>query len=68
MTSFGLSDAQLAVQRTVFAPDALAGQVAVISGGAGGLGRAVAWLYARMGAEVVITGRKPDKIDALVAA
>lgn len=68
VTPFGLTDAQLATQRMVFAPDALAGQVAVISGGAGGIGRAVAWLYARMGAEVIITGRKPDKIDTLVAA
>lgn len=68
VTSFGLTDAQLATQRTVFAPDALAGQVAVVSGGAGGIGRAVAWLYARMGAEVIVTGRKQDKIDTLVAA
>lgn len=68
VTSFGLTDAQLATQPTVFAPDALAGQVAVVSGGAGGIGRAVAWLYARMGAEVIVTGRKQDKIDALVAA
>ena len=65
---FGLTDADLAVRRTVFAPDALAGQVAVVSGGAGGIGRAVAWLYARMGAEVVVTGRKAEKIEPLVAA
>lgn len=65
---FGLTDAELAVQRTVFAADALVGQVAVVSGGAGGIGRAIAWLYARMGAEVVITGRKIDKITPLVAA
>lgn len=65
---FGLDDAELAVRRTVYAGDALAGQVAVISGGAGGIGRATAWLYARMGAEVVITGRKAEKIEPLVAA
>lgn len=66
--TFGLRDAELAVRRTVYAADALAGQVAVVSGGAGGIGRAVAWLFARMGAEVVITGRKADKIAPLVAA
>lgn len=66
--TFGLSDAELALRKTVYAPDAMAGEVAVISGGAGGIGRATAWLYARMGAEVVITGRKLEKIDALVAA
>lgn len=65
---FGLNDAQMAEMPTVFGQAALAGQVAVISGGAGGIGRAVAWLYARMGAEVVITGRKAEKIAPLVDA
>lgn len=65
---FGLSDAELAARKTVFAGDAMEGQVAVISGGAGGIGRAVAWLYARMGARVIVTGRKQEKLDALVAA
>lgn len=66
--SFGSTDAELAVMKTVFAPDALSGRVAVVSGGAGGIGRAVAWLYARMGAEVVVAGRKPEKLEPLVAA
>ena len=65
---FGLSDAELADRKTVFSGDAMAGQVAVISGGAGGIGRAVVWLYARMGARVIVTGRKHEKLDALVAA
>lgn len=65
---FGLSDAELATRKTVFAGDAMEGRVAVISGGAGGIGRAVAWLYARMGARIVVTGRKQEKLDALVAA
>ena len=66
--AFGLTDAELAARKTVYADDAMAGEVAVISGGAGGIGRAVAWLYARMGARVVVTGRKAEKLDALVAA
>ncbi len=57
----------LASRPTVYAPDALAGQVALISGGAGGIGRAVAWLFARLGARVVISGRKQEKLDTLVA-
>lgn len=69
---FGLTDADLATHPMTFAPGLMAGQVAVISGGAGGIGRAVAWLFARMGAAVVITGRKADKIaglaDAMTAA
>jgi len=63
----GLTDAALAVHPTVFAPDALKGQVVLVSGGAGGIGRAIAWLFARLGAHVAVTGRNQDKLDALVA-
>jgi citronellol/citronellal dehydrogenase len=66
--SFGLDDDALAVRPTVYAPGALAGQVAVISGGAGGLGRATAWLFARLGAKVVVAGRDQAKLDSLAAA
>ena len=62
----GLTDAELAVHPTVFASDALKDQVVVISGGAGGIGRAIAWLFARLGAHVVVVGRNRDKLDALV--
>jgi citronellol/citronellal dehydrogenase len=63
----GLTDAQLAVHPTVYAADALKDQVVVVSGGSGGIGRAVAWLFARLGAHVVVTGRNREKLDALVA-
>lgn len=63
----GLTDAQLAIQPTVYAADALGDQVVVVSGGSGGIGRAVAWLFARLGAHVVVTGRNRAKLDALVA-
>ena len=53
----GLTDAELAVHPTVYAADALKDQVMVISGGAGGIGRAIAWLFARLGAHVVVAGR-----------
>ena len=62
-----LTDAQLAVQPTIYAADALKDQVVVISGGSGGIGRAVAFLFARLGAHVVVTGRNLAKLDALVA-
>lgn len=65
--TFGLDDAALAEHPTVYATGALAGKVAVISGGAGGIGRATAWLMARLGAHVVVTGRKAEKLEALVA-
>ncbi len=62
----GLDDAELARRPTVYAAGALAGQVALISGGAGGIGRAVAWLFARLGAEVVVAGRDEAKLATLV--
>jgi citronellol/citronellal dehydrogenase len=63
----GLTDAELATHPTVFAADALKGQVVVVSGGAGGIGRAIAWLFARLGAHVAMVGRNQAKLDALVA-
>lgn len=64
--SFGLTDADLAVRPTVFAPGTFDGKVALVSGGAGGIGRATAWLLARLGAHVIISGRSQAKIDELV--
>src|SRR5258705_12099578 len=63
----GLTDAELAVHATMFAADALKDQVVVVSGGAGGIGRAIAWLFARLGAHVVLAGRDQEKLDTLVA-
>src|ERR1700682_1657636 len=62
-----LTDAELAIHPTVFAADALKDQVVVVSGGAGGIGRAIAWLFARLGAHVVVVGRDQGKLDTLVA-
>jgi citronellol/citronellal dehydrogenase len=61
----GLSDDALSVHRTVFASDALENIVVVLSGGAGGIGRAIAWLFARLGAHVVVVGRNQARLDAL---
>ena len=36
-------------------------QVVVVSGGGSGIGRATAWLAARLGAHVIITGRTADE-------
>ncbi len=63
----GADDADLAARPTVYAAGALKDQVALISGGAGGIGRAIAWLFARLGAHVVVAGRDQAKLDALVA-
>src|ERR1700676_4990403 len=61
-----LTDAELAILPTVFAADALKDQVVVVSGGAGGIGRAIALLFARLSAHVVAVGRDKSKLDALV--
>src|SRR3981189_425444 len=63
----GLTDAELATHPTVFAADALKGMVVVVSGRGGGMGRAIAWLFARLGGHVVVVGRNQAKLDALVA-
>jgi citronellol/citronellal dehydrogenase len=66
--AFGLDDDALAEHATVYAAGAYAGQVAVVSGGAGGIGRAIAWLLARLGAHVVVSGRSEAKLAALAEA
>jgi citronellol/citronellal dehydrogenase len=66
--AFGLDDEALATKATKFASDAYAGKVALVSGGAGGIGRGVAWLLARLGAHVVVAGRSEAKLAALVEA
>src|ERR1700720_4157053 len=64
---FGLTDDELADRRTVFASDALKEMVVVVTGATGGIGRAIAWLFARLGAHVVLVGRNQTKLDALTA-
>jgi NAD(P)-dependent dehydrogenase (short-subunit alcohol dehydrogenase family) len=63
---WGLSDDELATQPLVFREDALAGQVCVVSGGGSGLGRAIAYVLARLGADVVICGRRAEKLEETV--
>jgi citronellol/citronellal dehydrogenase len=66
--TFGLDDSALATHATAFAPGAFAGQVVLVSGGAGGIGRAAAWLFARLGAHVVVCGRDAAKLATLAEA
>lgn len=65
---FGLDDAALAVHPTVYGPEAYRGKTVLISGGAGGIGRATAWLMGRCGAKLILAGRNQDKLNSAVEA
>lgn len=60
----GLDVAALATRETVFRPDMLAGHRMLITGGSSGMGKAAAFLAARLGANVAICGRTREKLDA----
>jgi citronellol/citronellal dehydrogenase len=63
-----LDDSALATQTTVYAEGSFSGRTALISGGAGGIGRACAWLLGRLGARVILAGRDRGKLETAVAA
>ena len=58
----GMSIEELATASTVYREDLLDGQTIVISGAGTGMGRAMAFLAARLGAKVVICGRREEKL------
>jgi citronellol/citronellal dehydrogenase len=53
--------------RSVFKPDLFAGQRFWVTGGGSGIGRCVAHELAALGAEVILSGRKADKLAKVVA-
>jgi citronellol/citronellal dehydrogenase len=57
-----------AVAPLALAPHLYDGKTALVSGGGSGLGLAIAWVLARLGAHVVICGRRQDKLDTARAA
>jgi NAD(P)-dependent dehydrogenase (short-subunit alcohol dehydrogenase family) len=59
---FGFTAAELASLPTVYREDLLAGQVMLVSGGGSGIGKGIAFLAARLGAQLVLCGRTEDKL------
>lgn len=61
---YGFSDSELVALPTVFAPDLFKGKIIAISGGGSGIGKAIAILMTRLGADVILCGRKPEKLES----
>ena len=59
---FGSSREDLKNRPTVYASDLFAGKSVVVTGAGGGLGLAIAALFARLGADVSINGRNEEKL------
>ncbi len=53
---------------TALKPGTFAGQTVFVTGGGTGLGKAIASEFARLGAAIVIASRKPEHLEAGVAA
>ena len=64
---FGPGDTALAELPTVFRNDLFAGKVVLVSGAGSGIGKAIAFLLARLGATLVICGRKRDALEDCAA-
>ena len=50
-------------KRKVFSKDALNGRVALITGGSSGIGLGIAEVFAELGANLVLTGRRTDRLQ-----
>ncbi len=65
--AYGFSDDQLMDMETVYRPDLFASKTIIVTGAGSGLGKAIATLFARLGANLVICGRNQEKLAAATA-
>lgn len=68
MGPFGRTDEELAKLPIAMAPGSFAGKTALVSGAGSGIGRGVAHWLARLGANLVLCGRKSEKLEAAATA
>ncbi len=59
---FGSTDEELSVKPTVYRSDLFKGKRVLVSGAGSGLGKATAYLFARLGADLVICGRNEERL------
>lgn len=64
---FGFTPEELANLPTVYRSDLFKGQVVVVTGAGSGFGQAIACLFARLGADLAITGRNEERLHAAKA-
>ncbi len=64
---WGTSDEELAQRPLAFRDDLLAGKTYLVSGGGSGIGRAIAYVCARLGADVMICGRRAERLAETAA-
>lgn len=62
---FGKTDDELATMPLTFREDLLAGQIMLISGAGRGIGKAIAYQFARLGAKLVLCGRDAERLAAV---
>jgi len=62
---YGFTDDELAELDTVYAPDLFKDKVVVVSGAGSGIGRGIAFLFARLGAKLAICGRRVELLEDL---
>jgi len=65
---FGFTDEQLATLELSWRPGLFDGQVVMVSGAGSGLGKAIAYQFGRLGAKLVICGRKAEPLECAADA
>lgn len=67
-SGFGRTDEELTKLPIAFRDGYLRDQVAIVSGAGSGIGKAIAFWFARLGAKLVICGRNTEKLENTAAA